>query len=369
MDTDKHRFHSFPRSRVGIQKGWLVSMVEEFWWRTSPPPGWLQPAAGVYQWFNRCNLERRAAAAVAPSLPWISVGNITVGGSGKSPFVAWLVHQLRQRGWRPVIVCRGDGGKGKLPQLVEPHADPALVGDEACMLAQETGVAVIAGRDRVKAAQMAGSFGDIMILDDGFQYRQLARLPGKSCDVVLLPRSGLGNGALLPVGPLREPVEALKRADVVVASGDANGDANGDGDGAWLENLEERCWQWRNPVLAVEDVMTASRQRPEKVVVIAAIARPQRVLTALQKLGITVVAHHCFADHHRYKPSDLTRLLDQELPIVTTGKDAVKLCRLWPKDRPLWVCQHGSQGEDGLLDTILAHLPHDISHDIGRSKN
>ncbi|MDX8408829.1 MAG: tetraacyldisaccharide 4'-kinase [Mariprofundales bacterium] len=322
---------------------------------------WLKPFSCVYQWFNRRNLQRRAARAVISPLPWISVGNITVGGSGKSPFVAWLSDQLRHGGWRPVIVCRGDGGNSKQPQLVESDADPAIVGDEACMLARITGVAVIAGADRVKGAQMAAHFGNIMILDDGFQYRQLARQPGRSCDVVLLPRVGLGNGALLPAGPLREPLVALDRADLLVASGD---------DGAWLPSGDSRVWHWSNPVSAVEDVMTSSVDVPTEVALIAGIARPQRVIASLQKLGITVVAHHFFADHHRYRNSDLTRLLSQHFPIVTTGKDAVKLRRLWPEHRPLWVCQHQPQGEDGLLATIVAHLPDDgAPHDIAPPTN
>ncbi|MDQ6951041.1 MAG: tetraacyldisaccharide 4'-kinase [Mariprofundales bacterium] len=328
----------------------LTRMVEQFWWRKRPPPAWLMPLSMSYQWLNRRNLAQRNAQAEPPPLPWISVGNITVGGSGKTPFVLWLAAQLVARGWHPVLVCRGDGGRhgrGALPQRVLVDADPRQVGDEACMMAQASGLPVLAGRDRVQAARMAVECGDIMILDDGFQYRQLAHTLGKSCDVVLLPATGLGNGALLPLGPLREPVTALARADVVVASGEGRGN---------LPPIAARMWAWSNPVVSLKDGVTGAETMPDRVVVVAGIARPQRMVASLQQLGVTVIHHHFFPDHHRYGARDVEPLLSQPLPVVTSAKDAVKLHAMWPKTRPLWVCQHHPQAELGLINAILAHI-------------
>ena len=149
----------------------------------------------------------------------ISVGNLTVGGTGKTPFVLWLARALQARQHSVGIVCRGYKGCSSGITTVgtngHPQATPVEVGDEAVMLARTFSGVVLAGRDRVQAARLAHkNFGlNVLILDDGFQHRRL----GRSLDLVLIhARQGIGNGWLLPAGPLREPLNAIRRTDIVI---------------------------------------------------------------------------------------------------------------------------------------------------------
>ncbi|MDX8412574.1 MAG: tetraacyldisaccharide 4'-kinase [Mariprofundales bacterium] len=329
----------------------LAQKIERFWWRKQPPKAWLQPLAALYQWFNQRNLQQRDQRAVPPPLPVVFVGNITVGGSGKSPFVMVLAQALKQRGAKPVIVCRGDGGRMQQPQQVSADADPAEVGDEACMMARASDIPVIAGRDRVAGAALAASLGDLMLLDDGLQYRQLARMVGRSCEVVLLPAAGLGNGGLLPIGPLREPVSALQRADIVIISGEEQHE--------WSLPLDGvPCFHWSHPVAGIADAMALSRGviPPTRLHLVTAIARPDRVVRSLRALGFDVGGQSQFSDHYRYRKQDVDRLCAQPDAVVTTMKDAVKLYRMWPKGRSLWVCHHHAVIDGALVDQVLVSL-------------
>jgi len=326
----------------------LAQRVEHFWWRTTPPPAWLRPLSSVYQWINARNLHRRFQRAIIPSLPVIFVGNITVGGSGKTPFVLALVQALQQRGREPVIVCRGDGGCLQQPQVVTADANPKIAGDEACMMAQASSVSVIAGRDRVAGSVLAASMGDVMVLDDGLQYRQLARVKGRSCEIVLLPSVGVGNGALLPIGPLREPLSALNRADIVVVSGEETGE---------LPLDDSACFHWSCPVTGVWDSMgQRSKLLPCRIHLVTAIARSNRVVDSLLQLGFEVVTHTQFADHYQYRTQDVSLLCEVAEPVVTTMKDAVKLHRLWPDGRALWVCQQQLEITNTLMERVLASI-------------
>jgi len=327
----------------------FAQQVERFWWRKQPPARWLQPLAAVYQWVNQCNLLRRHRGATVPAIPVVFIGNITVGGSGKTPFVLALAQALQQRGIKPVIVCRGDGGSLQQPRLVTPGADPSTVGDEACMMAQATAIPVVAGRDRVVGAELAATLGDVMLLDDGLQYRQLARVVGYSCEVVLIPAAGLGNGALLPIGPLREPLSPLHRAVIAGIPGDAQGDVGG-------QVEVKACFHWSNPVTGLRDMMnhaSTPRSQPTRIHLVTAIARSHRVVVSLEGLGFEIMGHTQFADHYRYRSQDVHHLCAQLEPVVTTMKDAAKLQRLWPAARPLWVCQHQSVMDSTLVDRVL----------------
>jgi tetraacyldisaccharide 4''-kinase len=318
------------------------------WWQNGRPGAPLRWAASIYGRINTWNLNRRGKQAVAPAIPLISVGNITVGGSGKTPFIIWLCAELRARGMRPAVLCRGDGGSLRHPRLVHPGDEAAIVGDEALLLARRCRVPVISGHDRVAACRMAESMPDapdVLLLDDGFQYRQLLR----ACDVVLVPAVGVGNGHLLPAGPLREPVSALKRADIIVRTGCGPAVPFSDG----------KEWRWQTRVRALEPASRHAISDDSGVVAVAGIARPRRMLASLKRLGLRVETFITFPDHHCYSPRDVERLAAMHLPVVTTEKDAVKLEPLWPPDPPLWVLALEGIGEEGLpeavIGTILAH--------------
>ncbi len=320
----------------------LHERIERLWWQRTTPPAPLVWASRAYQAISRRHLAARAKRSVLPPAPLISVGNITVGGSGKTPFVLWLGAELNQRGFSPVILCRGDGGRLRQPRLVQPDDDPGEVGDEALLMAQASGLPVVAGRDRVSGARLAAGCGDVIVLDDGFQYRQLAR----DCDIVLVPAEGVGNGHLLPAGPLREPVSALGRADLIVRTGKGPATPLGDG----------REWRWQPHPGQPEQISGPKTPPPDHALAVCGIARPERFTTTLETQGIHVSQTLSFPDHHRYTPKDVERMLAFRLPVIVTGKDAVKLRRLWPENVPLWVLPLRSEGEQGLPDVIVATM-------------
>jgi tetraacyldisaccharide 4'-kinase len=321
----------------------LHQRIEHMWWNSRRRPHvLLRAASAVYALLFSFDQKQRLKQAVKPPIPMISVGNITVGGSGKTPFVVWLAAELKEQGFNPVLLSRGDGANNQTPHLISAYSKAREVGDEAVLLYSLSHCPVIAGRDRIAGAALAAEYGDILILDDGFQYRQLQRV----CDIVLVPGEGVGNGCLLPAGPLREEVSALARADVIVRSGS--------GDFTLLS--EQKEWVWSARAGLVRDwnsraVILLEVSRP--IHVVTGIARPGRVLNELKRLGFDVAGHSCFADHHDYSKQDIQNLLQSPRSIVTTAKDAVKLMPLWPCDMPLWVLEQQTEAQEGLAQTII----------------
>ncbi|MFQ5345266.1 MAG: tetraacyldisaccharide 4'-kinase, partial [Mariprofundus sp.] len=143
----------------------LHERMEDIWWSPCRPPLLLRCIEPIYRAISSVHLKRRAACKITLPLPLISVGNITAGGSGKTPFVLWLADGLKQLGFSPVILCRGDGGKTSSPVVVSPHSDIRLVGDEAKMLAQMSGCPVVAAADRTAVSDLVSGLGNILILD------------------------------------------------------------------------------------------------------------------------------------------------------------------------------------------------------------
>ncbi len=324
----------------------LQQRIERMWWSPARPPAWLIAVSRLYAGISRMHLRQRQRHVHALSVPLISVGNITVGGSGKTPFVLWLVQALQRKGFSPVILCRGDGGRQRGVCQVGPDSHPLEVGDEACVLARMSRCPVVSARDRVAGARLAEGLGDIVVLDDGFQYRQLAR----DCDIVLVPSCGIGNGQLIPAGPMREPVSQLARADIVVRSGS----------GAVAPvRTEGRQWRWQAEAGALLDIMQQQLLwTGHQACVLAGIARPERFLEDVRARGIEIGQTLLFPDHYRFARKDLRSLLDTELPVITTMKDAVKLVAIWPEDRPLWVLMQRYRAEPGLLEAIIRHFRH-----------
>jgi tetraacyldisaccharide 4'-kinase len=322
----------------------LTRQVERIWWQRATPPASLAWAASIYRYISRRDQAKRAAHARKPPLPLISVGNITAGGSGKTPFVIWLAQELKQAGRKPVVLCRGDGGRQQGPRLLCDDDRPESVGDEAMLLQRLCGCPVIAGRDRVAGSHLATGHGDIVILDDGFQYRQLER----RCDIVLIPAEGVGNGGLIPAGPLREPLTALTRADLIVRTGHSHSEFRP------LTGRREWCWQALGERLV--DWQGCGHDKPQRVVALTGIARPQRFADSLHQLGIEVASCLDHPDHHAFDTRDIDQALAYGLPVVVTGKDAVKLQPRWPADIPLWVLEQQARPEKGLFAAIAAFV-------------
>jgi tetraacyldisaccharide 4'-kinase len=248
--------------------------------------------------------------------PVIVVGNLSVGGTGKTPLACWLALQLTEFGFRPGVVTRGYGGSSRHPRLVQASDKPDTVGDEAIMLARKSGVPVAIGRNRPAAAQLLiGAGCDVIISDDGLQHYALAR----DCEVIIVDGDRrFGNGRLLPAGPLREGPARLKGADAVVVNGgpDVMGGHVSIAGAMRMRLAAESAISLRYG--AAKPLREFSGQ---SVHAIAAIGNPQRFFKMLQAFGINVIAHP-LPDHAHLRIGDIS--FADDLAVLMTEKDAVK---------------------------------------------
>ena len=249
--------------------------------------------------------------------PVVVIGNVTVGGTGKTPFTIWLAAQLQAKGKRVGIVLRGYGGNSShWPRDVSGDSAPEEVGDEAVLLASRTGAIVVAGPDRVAAAQRAIERGaEIVLSDDGLQHYRLAR----DREIVVIDgRRGVGNRRLLPAGPLREPVSRLAQADLRVVSW-RDGSARAlTPVPATIQASARLSEAW---ALVGGETRPVATFKGSRVHAVAAIGHPQQFFAALKELGIEV-APHALPDHARLTAADIS--FPDALPVLMTEKDAVK---------------------------------------------
>ena len=262
-------------------------------------------------------------------VPVVVVGNLCVGGAGKTPLVAALVRELAARGWRPGVVSRGYGGTAgrgdAAPVVVAADADPAVVGDEPLLLARR-GVAVAVARDRVAAALAllaAHPQCDVVIADDGLQHYRL----GRAVEIVVVDAArGFGNGWLLPAGPLREPPSRLLQATAVVHHGAGAGRSLAGAAAGHAMTLEPGTWR---RVDGRGEPLAAGAFAGQRAHAVAGIGHPPRFFAQLRAIGIVPVEHP-FPDHHVFARGDLA--FGDELPVLMTEKDAVK-CELFADER------------------------------------
>jgi tetraacyldisaccharide 4'-kinase len=267
--------------------------------------------------------------------PVISIGNLHWGGTGKTPLVAALAEHLRDRGLRLAILSRGYRRRDSRVRVVSdgegPLLGPLLAGDEPVLLAgMLPGVAVVVGRDRFDAGRQAlerlQPTPELFLLDDGFSHLRLAR----QLDLVTLPASDpFGGGKLPPGGRLREPLTAIARADAVILTGAENG-AEGLAESLRPAGFAGRAFASRTRALPARLHSGEPLPAGARVVAVAAIARPQRFLTAAEAQGIEPAATLTLHDHHPYPQATLDRIeaLTRQHHaeyVLTTGKDAVKL--------------------------------------------
>lgn len=259
-------------------------------------------------------------AGARASLPVVCVGNVTVGGSGKTPAAIAIAAALRGHGWRPAFLTRGHGGELAGPVLVDParQAFPQI-GDEACLLARHAPTVV--ARDRPAGAALAASIGaDILVMDDGLQNASLIKDLGIA---VFDGAVGIGNGRILPAGPLRAPLAAQwQRVDAVLIVGP----------GLPGEEIARHSERRGLPVLraAIEpDPQAAGALRGRRVLAFAGIGRPDKFFATLREIGAQLAATRGFADHHPFGIAQVRRLLDRaerdDLLPVTTEKDLARL--------------------------------------------
>jgi tetraacyldisaccharide 4'-kinase len=293
-----------------------VKRLDYYWYSRSLWLVLLTPLSLLYRmviWSRRFAYRAGIISSQRMSRPVIVVGNLTVGGTGKTPLVAWLAGHLMQKGLQPCIVARGYGGKARRwPQQVRPDSDPGIVGDEAVMLAEITGCPVSVGPDRVAATRqlLEHTECNVVISDDGLQHYALQR------DIEIAVIDGVrrfGTGFLLPAGPLREPLRRLQEVDLIVVNGLA-------GSGEYpMRMLVGDARLLGDP----QQQRALGEFRGQSVHAVAGIGNPERFFQALQQYGMRIETH-AFPDHHCFQPEDI-RFGDGR-PVFMTEKDAVK-CR------------------------------------------
>lgn len=290
-------------------------------------------------WLRRCR----------PPVFVLVVGNLNVGGSGKTPVVVALAHALAARGIRCGIVSRGYGGSVEGAALVPATGDPARYGDEPVLLARETGVPVVVGRARCAAVtELLRRHPEVRLVlaDDGLQHLRLER----DFELVVLDRNALGNAWLLPAGPLREPLSRLRTVDAVVAHEPQQVRA--------LVPDEVPLYGLRLEPEALVSLADPSRRLPlsalagQRVHAVAGIGRPERFFATLRALGAEVVPH-AFPDHHPYGAEDLDFGAPQEWRIFTS-KDAVK-CQSYARPHD-WVLMVRARLDEALVERILERM-------------
>jgi len=297
-----------------------VTLLEHAWQSRWHPLSWLLlPLSWVFSGvaaLRRLGFRRGWKPVVSAAVPVIVVGNLSVGGVGKTPLVLWLASRLRDQGWRVGIVSRGYGRQSTGLQRADAHSEARLVGDEPLLFAR-AGFPVAVAERRVQAAQALERDVDIVIADDGLQHYAMAR----AAEIVVVDgKRGFGNGRALPAGPLREPVSRLASVDLVLVR---DGDPE---DVLPASNVDMFRYDVEPSVLQSLDGRNScslTDWRGRRVHAVAGIGFPERFFAALEAVGLRVIPH-AFADHHDFRVDDLA--FGDDLPVLMTGKDAVK-CR------------------------------------------
>ena len=276
--------------------------------------------------------------------PVVSIGNLSVGGSGKTPFVIALGELLKARGIRFDVLSRGYRRKTSGVLVVEPNGSAADFGDEPLLIAHRLGVPVVVGESRYEAGRLAEEKfeSQLHLLDDGFQHRSLAR----DFDIVLIAGPEF-NDRLLPSGRLREALSSLERADAIVLPAELA-----------VENAAlhgKRLWRMKREI--------AVPAAPEAPVVFCGLARPQQFFAQVRTAGISPVAEVTFRDHHAYARSDIEQLLAERARFgaggfVTTEKDAVNLGPLQTELQPIAIVSLNVTLDNpaDIVDTILKRI-------------
>jgi tetraacyldisaccharide 4'-kinase len=331
----------------------VQSWLNRIWYGGSTPPWWLLPLSLVYgaaAGSRRYLYARHVRKSTRISAPVIVVGNLSVGGTGKTPLVCWLAARLAERGFRPGVVTRGYGGSSGKVRLIDSGDDPKLAGDESILLARRTRAPVAVGRDRPAASQLLVDAGcDVIVSDDGLQHYALER----DCEIIVIDGDRrFGNGWLLPAGPLRETPARLAAADAVVVNG-----GRALLDGALSMRLEANSAHCviGGAVKALEAFAGSS------VHAIAGIGNPERFFNMLRAHGIEV-AGHPLPDHAHLQAADIS--FADERPVLMTEKDAVKCAAIaGPHHWYVPVTASFGGGEANvLLDVVTRAIQKRVAH-------
>lgn len=295
----------------------LEQALNESWYGDKRWTRRLRPLSGLYKTAARLNKPSHKDVYTSP-LPVIVVGNITVGGAGKTPLVIHICELLQSKGWRPAVLSRGyKSSLEQYPHVIGNTDDAASVGDEPLMLSHRLNIPVCIDAQRSRGARLllARQLCDVIVCDDGLQHYKLAR----DIEVAVLDgQRMLGNGLCLPAGPLREPATRLESVDLVVCNGEpAHEEINIDA----VMQLEVQGFVnlVSGQCLSLVDFVEMNAAAPLHA--IAAIGNPMRFFALLEHLGF-VFEQHVFPDHHIFTPADIA--FDNDKALLMTEKDAVK---------------------------------------------
>lgn len=332
--------------------GWLPG----HWFRPAPSgvATLLRPLAWLYRSLQRRDeIARRQQATrlEQPACAVLVVGNLIVGGAGKTPTTIALVQALQAAGRHPGVVSRGHGRRGNSMLDVRHDADASAAGDEPLLIRRRTGAPLVVGRDRVAAALhllQCHPEVDLIVADDGLQHRQLRR----EVELIVFDARGIGNGLLLPAGPLREPFATEPPQTALVLYTD--GEPSTRWPGACARRRLSAAWHWSDWQAGRHDrsqALSALHGRP--LLAMAGIAVPERFFAMLEAAGLTI-ERLPLPDHHRYdKPPWPAHTRE----LVTTEKDAVKLGRWAGAGLTIWVVGLDLELPAGLVADLLARLP------------
>jgi len=324
-----------------------VHWLQHHWYRITPLHLILFPLSLLFRVLvalRRALYRSAILSSEKLSVPVIVIGNISVGGTGKTPLTLALAQQLADKGWHPLIVSRGFGGIGG-QQHVVANSTALQVGDEPLLMARRNICPVWVGADRAATARTALHVHpqcNVVLCDDGLQHYRLQR----DVEIAVIDGvRGFGNNLMLPAGPLREPVSRLKTVDAVVVNGDnaAPGQYTMQLSGEIFYNL-----------LAPEKTLTAAELRGLRLHAVAGIGHPQRYFRHLETLGLNFTPH-AFPDHHPYRAADLA--FNDCDAVLLTEKDAVKCAAF--ADARYWVLRVDARIDPALLAQILRKIePH-----------
>ncbi len=353
FDDDGNRPKGPPRTPAAIRRSPVAVLdpLVSAWYDGRFWPRLLWPVAAVFGWFAK-RRRARFLSGKAPSwrapVPVVVVGNVTAGGTGKTPLAIWLAHWLKGRGLRVGVVSRGYGGRASYPLAVTATTPASACGDEAAMIARRTGCPVVVDPDRPRAVRelLQASEIDVVVADDGLQHYAL----GRDLEIAVVDgMRGVGNGLCLPAGPLREPLSRLRECDWVVTNGATNG-------------LIPEATAMRAEARAMVNVVTGERLDPKcfvdghggAVMAVAGVGNPRRFAATLSSIGL-VPPMRTFPDHHEFTLADLDA--GEGTAVVVTEKDAEKIRALEGVPSTCWYLEIDvafDEPVDGLLEEMLA---------------
>ena len=330
----------------------IEQRIVKSWYTDQPWLKLLAPLSWLYSRLATSRRDKQIGQQIKFSVPVIVVGNISVGGTGKTPLIIALARALQSKGYRPGVISRGYGGKAVYPLLVQADTSPQQCGDEPKLINLQTGCPVVVDPDRNSAVShlLQNSDCDLILSDDGLQHYRLHR----DMELVVVDgERGFGNGKLLPQGPLRELPDRLNSVDFVIANGD------------WakpsLDNIQLHSMLLSPEIpVKLDDWFyqrTTLRALEKNIAVnaVAGIGNPQRFQQTLQKMGYKPTLYP-FSDHHQFTPDNLK--FDNANPIIMTAKDAVKcgqFAELLTRD-DLWVVDVEAQLADDFYRPFLSRI-------------